>query len=347
MMGHRPDLAAMPVDCWYAVAPSDTVTRALTAQRVLGRPVVLFRTEAGAAVALEDRCAHRAYPLSAGVLEGDTVRCGLCGFVYDAGGQCIRVATQPRVPFGASVAAYPVVESNGLVWAWFGEPGRSRLSRVPELPWLDDPGWATVRGEAEVNAGFVLLHENFSDVTQVPFVAPEIAPTVLGSEPPPLEVIVTETTAALRRDFPPAPLPTWQAELVGCGPRAAYRTLQEGFFPSPAAWIDHWDAQGDDGSWLRLRFTQLVVPIDERTSRLMWRVSRDFAVDDPAATNRLAEIFADYYARVIRAMQLAQSVIDRDGPGPEVNVSADAVGLKIREIVAALLAEQGTQPRQQ
>ena len=31
-------------------------------------------------------------------------------------------------------------------------------------------------------AGFLLLHENFADVTQVPFVAPEIAPAVLGSD---------------------------------------------------------------------------------------------------------------------------------------------------------------------
>ena len=100
--------------------------------------LVLWRTEGGDVVALQDRCAHRAYPLSAGALDGDTVRCGLCGFEYDTGGQCVAVPTQPRVPFGAHVASYPVQERDGVVWLWLGESGRARLHRVPELPWLTD-----------------------------------------------------------------------------------------------------------------------------------------------------------------------------------------------------------------
>lgn len=331
----------VPTDCWYAIAPSPEIGRHLTAIRAVGRPVVLFRTEGGTAVALEDRCAHRAYPLSAGTLVGDSIRCGLCGFVYDAGGQCVSVPTQARVPLGAYVEAYPVRESDGLVWAWFGEPGRARLHRLPELPWLTDPGWATVRGEQNVAASFLLLHENFADVTQVPFVAPEISPAALGSAPPPLEVIVSETTVSLRREFAPARMPAWQSELVGLDDDAECATVQEGFLLSPAVWVDYWDVRTTETSWARLRFTQLVTPIDERSSRLMWAVSRDFAVSDAGATGRLTGLFSDYYSRVLLAMETAQSVIDSDGPGREVNVSADVVGLKIREIVEALLAEEG------
>ena len=127
----------------------------------------------------------------------------------------MSVPTQPRVPLGAHVAAYPVQERDGLVWVWLGESGRARLHRVPELPWLTDDGWAGVGGTEEVAAGFLLLHENFADVTQVPFVAPEIAPAALAGSTPPLEVVVTETTVELRREFPPAPLPGWQAEMLG------------------------------------------------------------------------------------------------------------------------------------
>ena len=331
---------AVPTDCWYAVAMSVDVDRDLLGVRALGLPVVLFRTDDGRAVALEDRCAHRAFPLSAGTLVGDEVRCGLCGFVYDADGQCVSVPTQPRVPFGAKVASYPVQERDGIVWAWLGEPGRARLHRVPELPWLDDESWAGVGGEADVEAGFLLLHENFADVTQVPFVAPEIAPEVLSSEPPPLAVVVTETTVSLNREFPAAPLPSWQAALLGRAADEPHVTVQEAAFVSPAAWVDHWDAQAPDGAWARLRFTQLVTPLDGRRSRLLWRVSRDFAVDDASATARLTGLFGDYYTRVLAAMETAQRVLDLDGPGPEVNVAADVAALKVREIVLAMLATE-------
>ena len=331
----------VPRECWYAPAASSEVDRDLLPVRAAGLPVVLFRTESGDVVALEDRCAHRAYPLSAGNLIGDTVRCGLCGFVYDRDGRCVGVPSQPNVPYGAEVASYPVRESDGLVWVWLGTPGRAGLHRVPELPWLADDAWSTVSGEEEVLASFLLLHENFADVTQVPFVAPEIAPSVLGTTPPPLDVVVSETSVSLHRDFPPAPLPEWQAEIVGCPLDTPYRTEQSGFFPSPAAWIDHWDAQAEDGSWIRLRFTHLVTPIDESSSRLLWAVSRDFALGNRAVDQYLEGIFTDYYDRVIDAMEIAQEVLEIDGPGPEVNVNADAVGVKIREIVSALLVEEG------
>lgn len=331
---------AVPTDCWYALAMSVDVDRELLGVRALGLPVVLYRTEDGRAVALEDRCAHRAFPLSAGVLVGDAVQCGLCGFVYDVDGQCVSVPTQPRVPFGAKVASYPVQERDGLVWAWLGEPGRARLHRVPELPWLDDESWAGVGGETEVDAGFLLLHENFADVTQVPFVAPDIAPSVLGAAPPPLDVVLSETTVTLRREFPPAPLPAWQAEMLGAG-STEFSTLHEGYFLSPAAWVDHWDVTGPDGTVARLRFSHLVTPLDEGACRLHWQVDRDFAVGSAVADERMLDMFAGYYDRVTAAMEIAQAVLDVDGPGPEVNVAADVAALKVREIVLAMLAEEG------
>ena len=335
--------SAVPSDCWYALSPSDAVGRDLLAVRTVAGPVVLYRTADSTVVALEDRCAHRPYPLSAGSLVGDAVRCGLCGFVYDAGGQCVSVPTQPRVPFGASVAAYPVDERDGVVWVWLGEPGRARLHRVPDLPWLTGPGWATVGATEEVAAGFLLLHENFADVTQVPFVAPEIAPAVLEGTPPPLDVVVTETTVELHRRFPPAPMPAWQAGLVD-GSHRDLATVQAGFFVSPALWVDHWDVVAEDGPVARLRFTHLITPVDEGRSRLHWRVSRDFALGDAAADTQMRELFADYYARVRIAMELTQAVIDTDGPGPEVNVGADVAGLRVREIVLAMLADEGVVP---
>lgn len=329
-----------PTDCWYAVASAADLGRSLLAVRALDRPVVLFRDVDGTAVALEDRCAHRAYPLSAGVLTAEGIRCGLCGFVYATDGQCTSVPTQPRVPLGAAVRAYPAREQDGVVWVWFGEPGRARLHRLPSLPWLTESGWATVSGVAELAVGHLLLLESFADVTQVPHVAPDITPSVLGAVPPPLEVTVTERTVSLRRSFPVAPLPQWQAALVGSG--AGFATAQEGHFLSPAAWVDHWDVSAADGTVARLRFAQLVTPVDTGRTRLAWAVSRDFATEDGSAVR---DVFTRYWERVGAAMETAQRVLDLDGPGPEVNVSADVAALRVREIVDSMLAEEGTPRR--
>jgi vanillate O-demethylase monooxygenase subunit len=323
----------LPRDCWYAVAGADEVGRDLLPRRVAGRSVVLLRTEAGAVVALDDRCAHRPYPLSLGTVVHDDVHCGLCGFVYDTGGRCVRVPTQQRVPIGASVAALPVREQHGTVWVWAGEPGLAARHRVPDLPWLEDEGWASVGGAQDVAAGFLLLHESFADVTKVRVLAPDLAPHALAGVQPPLDVVVTETTVSLARDFPPAPLPAWQAAMVGRDPDAALPHRQEGHFLSPAAWVDYWDVLPTDGTPpARLRFTQLVTPVDAGRSRLLWRVSRDFALDDDASTS-MAALFRDYYARSLAAVETLQEVLHRDGPGTELHVASDVAALKIRQIV--------------
>ena len=344
---NRPAVA--PADCWYVLAPSESVGRTLRADRVAGVSLVVFRTAAGQVVALHDRCVHRPYPLSAGHLDGDELSCGLCGFVYGPDGQCVRVPTQSRVPAGAAVRAYPVREEQGLVWVWAGEPGRAWLHRLPDLPWLAQDGWTTIGGEQMVNAGFLLLHESFADVTKIPVLVPEVSPSVLQAAPPPLDVEVTETTVSLSRRYPPGPLPDWQARALGRPVDEELEHLQEGHFLSPAAWVDYWDVVLDAGGApsvkARMRFTQLVTPVDDRLSRLLWRVSRDFSVGGSVTTAHLAEMFVPYYATLAAALETMQQVIDRDGPAAEVNVSSDVAALRVRQIVQAMLAEENAPAR--
>ena len=242
--------------------------------------------------------------------------------------------------------AYPVREEQGLVWVWAGEPGRARLHRLPDLPWLVQDGWITVGGEQMVNAGFLLLHESFADVTKIPVLVPEVSPSVLQVAPPPLDVEVTETTVSLSRRYPPGPLPDWQARALGRSGDEELEHLQEGHFLSPAAWVDYWDVVLDaSGLRARMRFTQIVTPVDDRVSRLLWRVSRDFGVGDSVTTARLAEMFVPYYATLAAALETMQQVIDRDGPAAEVNVSSDVAALRVRQIVQAMLAEENAPAR--
>jgi vanillate O-demethylase monooxygenase subunit len=155
-----------------------------------------------------------------------------------------------------------------------------------------------------------------------------------------LDVVVTETTVALHREYPAAPLPEWQAGMLEVGADVEFRTFHDGFFLSPAVWVDHWDVRSDDGQTARMRFAHLVTPVGPRRSRVLWRVSRDFAPADTDAGSTLTSMFEPYYERVVAAMETAQAVLDLDGPGPEINVSSDVAALKVREIIASLIAEE-------
>ncbi|HLI23240.1 MAG TPA: Rieske 2Fe-2S domain-containing protein, partial [Stellaceae bacterium] len=105
---------------WYVAAYAREVGAAPLARTILGEPVLLYRAESGAAVALEDRCCHRNLPLSMGAREGDAIRCGYHGLKFDAQGRCIEIPGQKEIPPDTRVKSYPLVEKFNFVWLWMG-----------------------------------------------------------------------------------------------------------------------------------------------------------------------------------------------------------------------------------
>jgi vanillate O-demethylase monooxygenase subunit len=331
-----------PHNAWYALAASQEVSHEPFGTRALDRPVVLYRITDGSAVALADRDAHRPYPLSLGRVQGDTIVSGYSGFAYDRHGTCVRVPTQTQVPYGAHVPSYPVHEHDGLVWVWLGEPSLAERRPPEQTPWLSDPAWTTFGGQWETGAHIQLLLENFADITHVAVVDPVISPPALAAEvTPPLQVQLTETTVTFHREWPPAPVPAWQAAVTGVSPEQAYPQREEGAFLSPGLWTDRWDTMmpENDGGTQTFRFTHAVTPVDARTTRHIWRVSRNFAPGE-AATEAFLPIFESYYRRVQEILQTMQRVIDTDGYD-EVSVAADIAALQVRKIMRRLVADEG------
>ena len=74
----------------------------------LNQPVVLYRTAEGKAVALEDRCCHRHYPLSRGKVIGESIQCGYHGLRFDGTGTCVEIPGQDMIPRNAKVRSYPI-----------------------------------------------------------------------------------------------------------------------------------------------------------------------------------------------------------------------------------------------
>jgi len=90
-------------NCWQVIAFTNEVGTTPLARVVQSEPIVLFRTQAGQAVALADRCPHRFAPLSLGRVVGDEIQCGYHGLCFDRDGACVRVPGQDAVPQRARV----------------------------------------------------------------------------------------------------------------------------------------------------------------------------------------------------------------------------------------------------
>src|ERR1700737_4668349 len=99
-----------PKKCWYVAATCDEIAESPLGRRLLGEDVVLWRGASGRVTAFENRCAHRAFPLSHSSVDGDRLVCGYHGCTYNPEGECISVPSQPQVPTRMSVPVFPVLE---------------------------------------------------------------------------------------------------------------------------------------------------------------------------------------------------------------------------------------------
>ncbi len=134
-------------NAWYVAALSGDVGRSLTPVKLLCEAIVLYRTQDGRPVALQDACPHRKLPLSMGRIKGDAIECGYHGLTFDGSGKCIDAATQQRIPPFAVVRSYPVRDQYGLLWIWMGEPTGALKQDIFEIENYHNPAWHTTQGD--------------------------------------------------------------------------------------------------------------------------------------------------------------------------------------------------------
>ena len=170
---------------WFPVAREADVDTAPFGTSLLGRRMVLFRTERGVAAA-RDRCPHRGVRLSLGQMRAGDLECPYHGWRFNHDGVCTLVPSQPGAHPMAGLDTAPVQTAYGMVWACLDEPYLP-LPSIPEM--ADDPGdgWETGFGTPfAVRCGLRSITENFRDSSHFAFVHKrvfgDVTPLIPGYE---------------------------------------------------------------------------------------------------------------------------------------------------------------------
>lgn len=158
-------------NCFYMAGwSSDFGAELVTQVLLLGEPIVLYRRTDGTLAALEDRCCHRAAPLSKGRREGDDLRCMYHGLKFGPDGSCTELPGQEVIPKAVCVRSYKVIEKFGAAWVWMGDPAYADESLIPNFVSPDDPDWAISTAHLDIAAEGQLLIDNLLDVSHAPYV---------------------------------------------------------------------------------------------------------------------------------------------------------------------------------
>jgi vanillate O-demethylase monooxygenase subunit len=330
---------------WHVVARSADVGSTPVPVRLLGQDWVLVRLpapvgsggsdgEPSALAAFVDRCPHRLAPLSAGWVDGETLRCGYHGWCFGADGHCTEIPSlvdSDRVPLRARVTVpAALTERAGLV---FLAPEVPRTELL-DLTVADDPTFmhgALEPARAHVGAG--LMVDNFLDHAHFPFVHA----ATIGTE-----------EAAVVRDL--------EVERHGLGmtvrsrhpfPNHEDRGVREGIRPLLQERALTYEYRAPFSVSLRIDYVEaggtnvidfFVQPEDDHHARVYTLVHRNDLDDDP---HQLAECIAFETKVLDEDLALQERYPDIRLPldlTTEVHVRADRPAVELRRILAALVA---------
>ncbi len=156
---------------WHALCRSAEVSDRPRAFTLLNEPYVVWRSPSGELRVFLDRCPHRLAPLSLGQCEGENLRCGYHGWVFDATGRCVEIPAlgpDANLPPTARLSGpFAIHESHGMVFVAPEEP----RTAPPSIAAAADDSF--LRGDLPVmttRASAGLLADNFLDMAHFPFV---------------------------------------------------------------------------------------------------------------------------------------------------------------------------------
>jgi phenylpropionate dioxygenase-like ring-hydroxylating dioxygenase large terminal subunit len=335
------------LDRWYVAAWADEVAQQPLARTFCDEPVVLFRGNGGAVVALEDRCCHRNLPLSHGKVDGDCIACGYHGMVYDARGICIRIPGQDFIPKAACVRSFPVREQDGIVWIWPGDAARAEGTQPPAYPVHGDPRWAHKASRYLVQGHHELINDNLIDLSHVGYVhGKTIGGTPQAHSEANIEVQRQPDGVVVRRWMPDSvPPPTYQRTHGFAG--NIDRWMEIGFVPGLVTiYIGANDAgKGVDQQGhmdpLGIRIFNGITPESATTTHYFWSAAHNFKVGDPAVTESFFKEIAATFAEDKIVIEAQQERFDRFPGRANVALQSDAGGVHARRVIAEAIRKQG------
>lgn len=336
---------------WYVGAWSRDLTDRPLAVQMLGERLVLFRGKDGQVGALADRCPHRHLPLSMGHVVAGGLQCGYHGISFAADGRCIDVPSQPEIPPGIAVRAYPAAERHGWVWIWMGDPLAADPAIIPDFQQLADPAFAAVGKTNHVNANYKLVVDNLMDLSHVGYVhTSTIGNAAFTQKGGPLQMTRTEAGVRVVRLVPDVPPPPTYVKSGVLAEGENIDRWQIIDFVAPCFVKIHVGGakagtgalEGQYEHGLNLWVLNAMTPETETTCNYFWASVRCHAIGDSEADALFLGQISEAFEEDREVLEAQQRSITEHKDSWDHALRADAGSIQTRRLLDRLIeAEQG------
>jgi phenylpropionate dioxygenase-like ring-hydroxylating dioxygenase large terminal subunit len=331
-------------NAWYVASFAADVTHAIRPTRLLRKPLILWRTEDGSLVAMEDSCPHRRVPLAIGSLVGDEVRCGYHGMQFDRGGVCTKVPGQSRPHPTARVRTFPTVERDRLMWVWLGAPELADPALVPDMRWLDDPAWVPVTGYLHVEADYRLATDNLLDLSHETYVHSHTIGNAAVADNPVAVDLIGERIVRAHREIPNQSPPPFIAETTGTFENI--NRWQTALYMPPGSHMTEagiYPVSKPRESAFITRVLHLLTPETDGSTHYFWAMCRNYRLTDPGIGKTIKAGLDKTFDedRVVLEIQAARLKEEGDPHIPVAAIKVDEAPVRARRLLGSMVEKEG------
>ena len=333
-------------NAWYVAAWADEITEKPMARRLCNQPIVLYRDAGGTAAALIDMCCHRGAPLHMGKVVEQGIECGYHGLIFNADGACVRIPGQDRIPERARVRSFPIVEQDGFIWIWMGDPADADPASIVRYPWHNDTvNWPHKHTLYHIKAAAMLMVDNLMDLTHLGYVHV----STIGGNPTihveaKMETVRTDRGLKFTRWMLNSVPPPTYVRAVGFENRIDRAQMFEFIAPGSILQLSAADEAGayknglTENSKLQFRLFHGLTPESETSCFYFWSTANNFRTDDPATTEQLFKEIAAAFLEDKAIVEGQQARMAELGESGLVDISTDAARMHMRRTVDRLIA---------
>ncbi|MFC4224757.1 aromatic ring-hydroxylating dioxygenase subunit alpha [Lysinibacter cavernae] len=341
-----------PLNAWYVAAWDYEITRNPIARTIAGRPLAIYRTEDGKAVALADACWHRLAPLSMGKPVGrDGIQCPYHGIVYNSAGRCISMPAQETINPSATVPSFPIVERYRYAWVWIGDATLADPAKIPDMHQLDDPEWVGDGLTIGVNCNYQLVLDNLMDLTHEEFVhSSSIGQDELSES----DFVVThdDTTVTVTR---------W---MLNIDAPPFWRKNMRDKFPDFEGKVDRWQIitfeapsticidvgvakagtgapEGDRSQGVNGFVMNTISPQNDRSCHYFWAFMRNYRLESQLITTQLRDGVSKVFKEDEDMLEAQQAAIDANPDYEFYSLNIDGGGMWVRRLIERMLEAEG------
>ena len=334
-------------NCWYVIAWDHEVPAdGLFSRTVLDEAILLFRTAAGEIVGLRDRCCHRLAPLSKGRKEGDCVRCGYHGLLFDATGRCVEIPGADSVPEKARVQRYPIAVKNKWVFVWMGAAEKADTALLPDNFSCDSPEWDYVPGYLHYDTPQQLVCDNLLDFSHLSYVHENTlgGSTAIARARPTIEPVPRGIRVTRHIHDVPSPPYYRQVRGIKCNLDRwfIYDFVLPGTLLMDSGGRPVGQPFGDHRGGVRHHSCQTVTPETDRSTHYFFQQARHTSEGDHSIAENAYRVLCRAFEEDREMITAQAREIDRDPSAPMLPLAMDAAVVRFRKIVAeAIAAETG------